>query len=388
LGSLLIYFGILDNFYFVRPISENSTIKSLAAIVSLWAIVAPLSIIYLYIKYESKSHIFNIGIANICKSRDVKFYYAYLMVIFLISSGYYLISIHPSPLFIALTSSDFLHVAMKKEELLIDYNGIGIIRTISIFSAQVLFCYIWFKGRLLKFNFSDFVLILLSMVVLASSAEKGLILIPVIYIIMIEYIISNKSKYKTFCILFIVMLVLLFLVYKLFMGPEHNVLLLIFERVIIAQTIAVHLALDYYSIRNYIGFASLDNSIINLFDNHIEMRASEIFVDYYYPELKNLGAVNVNGIYIHEAYSNFGVKGIILAPVFYALSFIIIYKLIRPPNLNKVNLYRASFLVFFSADIVNLATSFNHMIFSTKTILIFIIFFLGMVLCSLAKKVH
>jgi hypothetical protein len=290
-------------------------------------------------------------------------------------------------LFIALSTSDVLQVAMKKKELLTSYSGIGVIRTISIISAQLLFSYIWLKGRLLKFNYFDIILILFIFFVLASSAEKGLILLPIIYVIIIEHIISEKKYLKKNIFLYALLLLSLAVVYFLFMGDNDGFISLIFERIVVAQTIATYLSLDYYSINNYIGFASMDNSILRMFDNRVELRSSEIFVEYY-PGLELLGAVNVNGVYIHEAYSNFGVLGVLVSPFFYAFSFILIYNLISPSNLDKLSLFRTSFLVYFSTDIVNLATSFNYMLFSTKTVLVFLIFFLGLVTCRLIKKVR
>lgn len=382
-GSFFILSGAVDDFYFVQPIAQRIDLKYFGALLinaSLFVFICVFLLLDL--------------IFNVSYKKDMKIFLEkeavqigfgvelFVLFVFFTTSFYFLYTIWPSPFYLSLTGSGAIEIALRRNEVTESFSGIGFLKTLSIMSSNIVFCYSAFK-ILFERKFIYLFLLLLSSFVLLSTAEKSLIIFSVLSFIVFMYYRGGVGFVKIFTILALVFVLVLFMYFLFFEGDGfEQVFYLIFERVFIAQTIAVYLALDYYNIGNYLYFSSMDSMVFRLFGSEFDLRASEHLMEVYYPGMREMGSWNVNGIFLHEAYSNFGWFGIIFSMIYFPL---INFLFVRVFFKIKKNIMVLCIFSYFTVSQTTLLTSFNYMLFNTANILFVIAFLLPILLIGKLK---
>lgn len=383
-GAISIYLGFGKDLYFIKPIYNNNDVIHWGTIATLWSIIGPFMVVIILeyprrFKFGSRTQHFQYDVISVRK-----IHYAYLKVLVLTTGLYYLYTIHPSPLFLAFTGEPS-DVSIRKFEILTNYGGIGVLRTIAVVSAQILLSMLIMKNKLLHFQISDVIWYIFIFLIVSSSAEKGAIINCLLIYFISNSILGNKLSFKAFLFIVCILVLAISFLYRLFMDAEFNFFGVLLERIFVAQVIAVYLSFDYFHDGNFLGLSSMDSSIFRSFQFEHSLRASEMFVSKYYPGMEAIGTVNVNGIYIHEAYSNFGLMGVVFGPLLCGMGLVMLYRLLVPFRADVMSVYRLSFACYMTVDTVSVLTSFNQMLFNTKALLVLILFYIGLALSEVLK---
>lgn len=374
IGGFLIYSGVVDNTYFIIPIQNNFLAKEwglFAICYGLFGIFLGILIVNLILNDSLSTPWFEYTAKNIYLA-NYKYNLFILLAIVIISSIYYIVKIHPSPLWMLFNGSDSLSVAIRRNEVTENFNGIGILKTISIIFSQILVFYVYtyylVKKKAIVFLYIVFISVFF---LLLLNIEKAPVLNLFLYLIVAYSYIKGTPKIKKIIYLIIFLIVLTICMYYFIMDTEINeVAFKILERLFVAQSFAPFLSFDYYLNHDYIYFNSMESSLFKpLIGDRIE-RASEFFMIYYYPGMRELGGWNVNGIYVHEAFSNFGYIGLFLGPIYVGIvNGIIVQYFIR----QKKSILNLAFFVFFSVNVTSIMTSFNTQLLNTQSIMVFLI---------------
>ena len=215
-----------------------------------------------------------------------------------------------------------------------------------------------------------------AVIILGYSTEKA----PLLYLIIAVFFLKNNfNNYNLsfgklipigFCIFGI-----LFLMFAFFYDNEINdALSLLMGRLFVAQVAGSYLSVEYYgSIAPFKYFDAILFRIDALLGNVPTMQTSEELVWYYYRELYdgNLWK-NVNSFIIQGSWANFGLLGVILAPIWCAsvIYFCCTYLFKREKTASNLAIYSYSAIFM-----VSLSTNFNNFIYSSGFILTILIWF-------------
>ena len=214
-----------------------------------------------------------------------------------------------------------------------------------------------------------------SLLILGYSSEKA----PVIYLLISVVILKNTllpeykiNLTKLLFMLFIIFLLLLTMFVTFYDANIIEALDNLKNRIFLSQIAGSFLSVEYYgNIGEYKYFSSILFRVYSLLGYQITMQPSEELVFYYYPELYNNNLWrNVNSFIIQGAWANFGIIGIIFAPVWVATIFyIFMYKILSlPKRPENVAIYAYS-----TVFMVAISTNFNNFIYSSGFILTLII---------------
>jgi hypothetical protein len=169
------------------------------------------------------------------------------------------------------------------------------------------------------------------------------------------------SSFKTSIIIVIMLSVFIF-GYMLIMGFDADSLIeKLSERIFVGQVVAVYGAFDVYP--RYLSHIGFDSLQLLSGASVIRQVASSELLTFFYNEMRDWGAWNVNGIFIHEAWANWGWYGIIFSPIYAALVNGVFLRFIL--SLKKTPLTLGVFS-FFSGNILYFMTGFNGYIFNLQ----------------------
>lgn len=300
-----------------------------------------------------------------------------LAIIFIISSTYYLFIIHPSPLYLAMCAASSQEVALRRLEITKSFNESGVtqIASISILLSYLCVYACIFRISFLKsFSFFSAFISLLGLAVLVSNGEKA----PLINFL-IGAIISyclGKGKLPVLGAKIIAFILFIIIIqYYLFMADGIDEIIgMIIERIFIAQQAAVYLSLDYYKdFSGVIGFNSLKTIFHKILNIKSDPVAAEVLMEVYFPDILNWGGWNINGIYIYEAWANFGIFGVIVSPfLVFLLNFFVVIFVVRDKN----SAFSPALYAFLSSSCPFYLTSFSSYIYSNYTVIIIFFYFI------------
>ncbi|MBW5408393.1 O-antigen polymerase [Morganella morganii] len=376
IGAFIIRSGIIDNSYFIYPIREQESSKKLALLLTTASFSIMMFTIWITeITFEKYKKISTNWISytnsNIFKSK--KIVTISLWILTAIFFLYYVYSISPSPLYLAFNGSSATEIAIRRIEVTRDYTGIGYFKTLALTLPFILTYYSiceFFNKRksILPLTAS----IIISIITILLNGEKAPLLFYFIGIVItISYL--KPLKLRNILLLLLITIISILALYIIFFESSNlsYLLYIIAERIFIAQESAMFYATTYYTTHDYIGLSSMNNIITKILLIEPSPRASEIFMSEYLPNMIDNGGWNVNGYFAHEAYSNFGICGVIFGSIYAGIINALICIFFRCSNKNTLNI---SFFSFYSISITTVLTSFNYMLFNTQLILLFLIY--------------
>ncbi|WP_279145512.1 O-antigen polymerase [Photobacterium carnosum] len=380
-GSLLISSGLANDSYFVRPFVNKSDIIFYGGTITIYVgfiVFFPLCL--LLKKIGVNRNIIGFTNNDIIVRPHEKLALLVLCVIFIMSFFYYIYATNPNPLIMALKGYSPLDIAIRRLDLTKDlslYANTYIIAIGKILAYLLSYSFVVISVKDKKNRFLTLVIIIISLLFFLSSGEKA----PVLWYgigLALAYNIAKGVKFKISLKLFVCLFVLVFCIYLLFVpGKLYDIVKLIQDRIIIAQQIAIYGSLDHYhDLFGNIGFHSLSNIVTKLFNVNLVLPASSVLMGIYYPGMLENGGWNVNGMFIYEAWSNFGIIGLLLGPIWVMLlSFIfliIVFKLPKTP-------FNIAIYTYGTINITYFLTSFNAYIYNSDWIvfsLIYVIYYI------------
>ncbi|MEM8423093.1 O-antigen polymerase [Morganella morganii] len=390
IGAFIIRSGVIDNSFFIYPIKDNLEEKKLALLLTSLSFCLMIysawwtEVLYSFcLKKKSTLRVNWILYINNSIYGSKKFTTICLWTLTLSAVIYYIYSITPSPLYLAFVGSSATEIALRRIEITRDYGGIGYIKTLALTLPFILtyysICEFADKKNKNRFIFVCLAM-LISVITIVLNGEKAPLVFYLLGIIITVSLIKPISAKTLLSLLIIVLSVIILLYFVFFDFTQISYLFYIMvERIFIAQEAAMFYATVYFSSHDYIGISSISNIFTKLLSIEATPRASEIFMKEYLPSMLDNGGWNVNGYYAHEAYSNFGIIGVILGSIYAGIINALICIFFRGGNRNSLTV---AFFIFFTISITTVLTSFNYMLFNTQLILLFIIY---LILTSINK---
>lgn len=387
LGALIAIIGGASNSYFISGILYNQNIVNIGSFYILWAGLGMFySFIIFMLIFDSKH---NYKWDNFLKRNSIDDKSEFIIILIfstisLFSICYYQIKIYPSPLILAI-QGDVLGAALRRIEVTKDLNefantyiiAFGVIIS-QLFSIQLVIR----NNKKMREKFLKVVMILLSILFLLTTSEKA----PIIFYLFSIYMASNVGKGRRVKVNIkfgVYLFFLLLSIYYIFVSSNLlEIKNLIFERVFFAQMAVVYYSLDYYNYSNFIGLSSLGGIFNKIFGLTPVQPYSEVLLKVYFNEMLAGGGWNINGIYIAEAWSNFGKLGVFLSPIYIgvvlAISYILLFKV--------KGTFGKSLMIFFTASSFSFITSLNLYIYNTNLVLIVIIILFRILILQILRK--
>ncbi|MGL4482467.1 MAG: hypothetical protein ACRCTW_08080, partial [Lactococcus garvieae] len=214
--------------------------------------------------------------------------------------------------------------------------------------------------------------IVLSVLTLLSTGEKA----PVVFYFIGLVLAFNFAKGRFLIIsirLIFLILMVVFIVYFVFVSSDLNeIFSLMIDRIFIAQSTAVYLSMKHYSAFGDIGLSSLNNVFFKLFGvDSLSKPAAEQLMILYFPEMLLNGGWNINGLFISEAWANFGVVGLVFSPIMVGFENAIVLRVIcgaRRKSPLVVAIYS-----YATVNCVVFMTSFNFYLYNSEWLVLLVI---------------
>lgn len=384
-SSLLVKVGFFDGFYFLIPIQNKTDVIQIGSVLQIWSIFGILITIY-FLDKKLKTKVLFFSIFQFKESILLrhKIFISLLLLSFIISSVIYAYQAYPSIPTLLSTGASPIDIAKRRLELTRDYNGNGYIKTASINLSLVTTFILGLMIQQRKRNLIIlFPLLALALMTCLSTGEKSFFVLWFIYF----YLGFSFFKNKILNIWLIISVgTLAAFTYLVQFGLSMESINHFFERIFLAQGIAVYLSVDQYlNGANLIHFDSMASPLTSFLisDNGSTRAASDAYVDIYYPGMRELGTWNVNGLYIHEALANFGLFVAVISPfvigglIYFVLLFI---------KTNRKSPALIIFYIFFMLNFLPFLTSYNRLIFNTETILMVLVFLSIEFMSNIFKK--
>ena len=213
-----------------------------------------------------------------------------------------------------------------------------------------------------------------AILILGYSTEKA----PILYLILAVFFLKNNFNnynlsFGRLLPIGVGIFLILFMMFMFFYNNEFtDILELLSGRLFIAQIAGSYLSVEYYgTVAPFKYFDAILFRLDLLLGNVPTMQTSEELVRYYYQELydNNLWK-NVNSFIIQGSWADFGIIGVIIAPIWCAsiiyFSCLYIYKRDKTASNLAIYSYSAIFMV-------SLSTNFNNFIYSSGFILTILI---------------
>lgn len=374
LGGGGIAFGFFDWSYFVQPLSNSDSVRSSVLFILMFSSVSYLISIFIFSGVNDKvwGNYINRGFVY-DETSKLEFYI--FCIISILTAVIYQVQAHPSVLFQFLSGSNAETLAFRRVQLGIEYYTVGVtyIKTLAVLTTQVVFlsCIALYFNKKIKLIPLVFFSIVCFVTVLSAGDKAPIVTLVVSTLCLLTY--SNvKLPFLKFvcCLLFFAFVFLVF--YSYMMDYDSNILFIkLIERVFVAQVVAVFGAYELYpEIYPFAGFNSIS------YFNTLEVRdvaASEILT-HFYNEMRDWGAWNVNGLYIHEAWSNWGVVGLIFAPIYAGLINGVFVRFIMSIKKSPLSLGVFSFM---SGNLGYFLTGFNGFVFNLQYLSVLVVFLLA-----------
>lgn len=303
-----------------------------------------------------------------------------LSLISIMSVIYVFLVIGQIPLLEVIKGRSAVALAIMRIEASREFAGNQYIRNIFAIMLTPMLSYIMYgywrmtKNRLDGFIF--FILFFFSFLITTYNLAKSGFVTYLLGFLFLNVLINGRVKRKAIIRFGVFTIILLVFVYMV-LANEENVKLLfsynqgIIGRIILTQSAGTYFSFDLFPSKlPHIGFNSLSNVISNIFSFSHEERSARLIMEQIVPEAMQLGTAGVmNSFFIAEAWSNFGILGVIVSPFIVGFEIQTIYILIL--NLKKTPIL-LSLLAYFSTNTA-ITGGFNDYIYNPKTIFLLFI---------------
>ncbi|MCD9475607.1 O-antigen polymerase [Photobacterium phosphoreum] len=390
MGALLISSGFVSSSYFVKPFNDKANVLFVGGIFTIYIGV----VIFYTLSYLMKLFCFGYDDLNFKRKliirKDDMFALNILFFIFILSFVYFIYISFPSPLIMAFRGDNALDIANRRLDITKDLGLIGntyIVAIGRVLSYIIPYAYIIVSRHKhnMKYKVLAIFSLLLAVFYLLNTGEKA----PIVFFAMGAVLSYKLSLQKVFNlspkIILIFSLVIVF-IYFIFVSTDfEKVFLLISDRIFIAQQIAIYCSFDHYNnIFGEIGFSSMSNIFTKIFSVVNTLASSSELMKVYYPGMLENGGWNINGIFVYEAWSNFGILGVILSPFLVAIeSFVFLYVIFKLPN-------KPFYLALYCYACINVnyfLTSFSAYFYQSDWIVFSVIIFIYLFMSSLYRAI-
>ncbi|MBE0471796.1 MAG: hypothetical protein IBX55_20090 [Methyloprofundus sp.] len=333
IASILVVNG-WDNHYAINRIGEDARFYGWLA-VQYTMIALPLGMLgAVYLNgLNSNRRLFHsyinkpVDVALSLKDSFIRYPLYALSVVAVFSIIYTFAMLKTNPLFAALSGFDALSLAGLRQETHREFPGNVYIRNIFAIGLTPILAYISFAYWRQTKNKTDFIwfftMFVSSFFILTYDLSKAPFVIFVLGFLFLLVLINGGVSKKIFYAFGLVAFVLILSAYFLIMDVVDPLALFSYNsgiggRILLSQAAGTYFAFEHFpSSHDFIGFASLSNFFNNIFGLEASDRAARILMTIFNPKAVEAGLAGVmNSLFIAEAWANFGLFGVIIAPLY------------------------------------------------------------------------
>lgn len=340
IASILVVNGWVDDHQVISCVGEDARFYGWLS-VQYTMIAMPLSMLfinYLY-GYESNSKLFlsyiNSPVITLTSQKDsfVKYPLYILSLISLLSVVYTFISSTNIPIVAVFQGWDAHSLSVLRQKVNVEFKGINFIKNIFGVGLTPILSYVayayWRLTKLRKHFIWFLIMFVFSCFIVTFDLGKAPFVLFIIGFLFLNVLINGGVKKRTLYLFIGVALILLVTAY-VFVAQviDFNVLYSrIATRIIMEQAVGTYLSFEYFPYtHDFIGLSSLLGDLLSPFGMNESEIASRIIVATFSPSDIEDGTAGVmNSLFIQEAWANFGLFGVILAPIYVGMFVQIIY---------------------------------------------------------------
>lgn len=261
--------------------------------------------------------------------RIVRFLLEFFSIVCIISVIYVLYILGEVPLFKFFSSSSALEFTEFRIRVSRDFQGNEYVKNLFALTMTPLLSYVAYGYKLRDKNFISkiwfYTMLFFSLLILTYNFEKSPVLIYILGFMFYRVYYVGQINKKLIIGIFLGILVLIVGMYYVFMaegGIDVSILFSynsgILGRLLLSQGAGTFLSFDTFpeSIK-HVGFASVSKFFADMFGLDYSERSARLIMEYINPSGVRAGTAGVvNSLFIGEAWANFGLIGVVVAPLY------------------------------------------------------------------------
>ena len=333
-GAFAVMMGFRDH-YLIQKINDEQVIIKTCIIIAYTMIALPAAILLfnrLFIgkSIRSKLDSFYEEKTNTQSNEQLAFLVASILaLICLFSAVYVFATIKVFPLWELLRGNS--ETAFLRQQISRGFSGNAYIKNLIFLLITPLvsyFAYIyWRVGRCHKKRWFCLFLFMLILSILAKTydLEKAPVLLYLFYFFILEIVLGNRKTTKLVFIGGIIAAVVIIAMYYLLFGYSGRLFTLSSGpggRIFVTQIATLFLHVKAFpAMKPYLGGASLPTVLTRLFGiDQSWVRSGRVVMELFNQQAVSKGTAGVmNTLFVGEAYANWGLLGVLIAPLFVAL---------------------------------------------------------------------
>lgn len=388
IASVLIVNGI-DNHYMVNGVGEVARFQGWLS-VQYTMIAMPLGMLFVLWLFGLKrnEHLFEsylqAKVVPLLSAKDSYVRYPLYALSALCASAmiYTLASLKSIPLLGAFKGLDALTLAELRIDSSRGFEGNVYIRNIFATTLSPILAFISYSYWKMSRAVGDMLWFLCMFVVAFLSLTYSIAKSPFIMFlggfVFMNVLINGHVKRKTLIAFFLIMLILLVLAYILVGKVADPSLLFSYNtgiggRVLLSQAAGTYLSFEYFpQVIDHIGFHSVSDIISQVTNMPTSERSARLVMEQFSPRRVEIGVGGVlNSLFIAEAWANFGLLGVLIAPLHVGAVIQLLFMLFLTSK--KTPLLLGLFTFYSYKSVVT--GGFNDYFYNAGSIILIIIFF-------------
>jgi oligosaccharide repeat unit polymerase len=295
------------------------------------------------------------------------------------------------PIYQVFQDADALNLALLRMETFLEFEGSDTARklfgvTLTPILSYIAYAY-WRLTKLRRHLFWFLLMFLFSFFILTYNLAKSPFIFYILGFIFLSVLINGHVKKSTLCFLLGLVLSLILFAYIFFMGASNfeAAWQVLWRRIFLGQSQGTFMAFEYFpKEHDFIGFSSF----WKLFPRDLGVDASErafrVIMVISNPEGVKAGTAGVvTSLFIQEAWANFGLYGVIIAPIYVGMFVQMIYLFFLNFKKTPVAIGVLAYLSYKMPII----SGFYHFVFDMALVFVFIFFILIYIVALVLRKI-
>lgn len=399
ISSVLIVNG-LDDHYVINKIANQDSLLYGYLTIQYSMIMIPLgmlTVVYLF-RYKYNTNIFqkyvHSEIKPLLSIKDsyIRYPLYVLSLICILSVLYVLTKLDTIPIAAIIQGAGAEALGLIRQENSRGFQGNVYIRNIFALGLTPIVSYIafaYYKMTKSKFDMVWFLsLAIATCLILTYNIAKSPLIFYLFGFLFLNILINGSVKKSTFYSFIGIILFLLIIIYIVisevtdpasFFDIDSGIL----GRVLFSQAAGLYSIFDIFPKQvDFLGFSSMSSLINDIFNLQDSERSARIVMQYMFPSKVNAGTAGVmNSLFVAEAWANFGLVGLLIAPFYVGMFLQAIFMFFITSKKTPLLLGIFAFLSY-RTPIVG---GFNEFIYNI-TLIVLLIVFGGIVIGSLMLK--
>ena len=253
----------------------------------------------------------------------------FLSTISVISVFYVLYILGEIPFLKFFSSSGTINFVEFRINVSRDFQGNEYVKNLLALTMTPLLSYVAYgyklRDKTLTSRLWFYVMLLFSLLILTYNFEKSPVLVYILGFMFYKVYYIGKISRKSIMILFGGVLILIIGMYHVLMrGQDLDILALftynsgIVGRLLLSQGAGTFLSFDMFpETMNHLGLSSVSAFIADMFGLDYSERSARLIMEQVNPQAVRMGTAGVvNSLFIGEAWANFGLVGVLVAPLY------------------------------------------------------------------------